>query len=60
MNPQFPDLDETMRQLELRLSGLSSQDIRYDCMFCGRERTVADDNHAPDCAYWFVFPNGNT
>lgn len=29
--------------------------IRHDCAFCHRERTLKDDNHAPDCPYWSFF-----
>ena len=49
-----------MAAFELRLSGLSSQDIRRDCAFCGRERSTADDNHSANCPYWAMFPHGNT
>ncbi len=29
---------------------------RNNCAFCGRERTIKDDNHGPDCAYWTIGP----
>lgn len=32
--------------------------VRHDCAFCHRERTPADDNHAPDCSYWSFFSGG--
>jgi hypothetical protein len=57
---QHATLAEWARRLELRLCELSDQDIRRDCAFCGRERSPVDDNHADHCAYWALFPQGNT
>lgn len=48
-------------ELELALSeqmGEVRPTVRHDCSFCGRERSPKDDNHAPDCPYWFIGPGG--
>ena len=29
--------------------------VRRNCAFCNRERSRADDNHAPECPYWTFF-----
>lgn len=34
---------------------LAPDSVRRDCAFCGRERSRADDNHAPECFYWQLF-----
>jgi hypothetical protein len=35
--------------------GLDDKPVRHNCAYCGRERTVADDNHHPACSYWHFF-----
>lgn len=51
--------DDIRDELARELRGIQDPDtVRRDCAFCGRERTRADDNHAPDCAYWAFFRNG--
>ena len=49
--------DQMLLNLERELAGRTEPSIvRSNCAFCGRERTRADDNHAPSCAYWQFFP----
>lgn len=38
---------------------VNTDSVRRDCAICGRERSLKDDNHAPDCAYWDFFGPGN-
>lgn len=45
--------------LARELAGATGADVvRRDCAFCGRERSRADDNHAPECSYWTFFGGG--
>jgi hypothetical protein len=34
---------------------LNTDNARHDCAFCHRERTPEDDNHGPECPYWYFF-----
>lgn len=50
---------EDFERLELDLTeriGGERPVVRNDCAFCYRERSAADDNHAPACPYWTVGP----
>jgi hypothetical protein len=53
--PRFPDRpDHPDLSWELQAI-INTDDARKDCAFCHRERTLADDNHAPGCPYWDFF-----
>lgn len=49
-----PDYEEMELRLEREINSRTLA-VRRDCAFCGRERSRADDNHAPDCPYWDYF-----
>lgn len=43
-------------ELEREVAGVTDPSVvRRDCVWCGRERSRRDDNHADDCPYWRFF-----